>query len=52
MGLTEKLGEPLAGILGGKFLMDHHVVIDYRNQMLYSKREQNFNMKKRVATLQ
>lgn len=38
VGISERLGEPLAGILGGQFLKNHGVVIDYGRQCMYMKR--------------
>ena len=36
--MSKGLGEPIAGILGGKFLKKNHIVIDYENKCLYTKR--------------
>ncbi len=36
--LSDKLGATIAGILGGRFLKKNHIVIDYDNNCLYSKR--------------
>ena len=36
--LSERLGEPLAGILGSRFLRNNGIVVDYADNSLYSKR--------------
>lgn len=36
--LSEKMDGPIVGILGGKFLKENHIVIDYANNSLYTKR--------------
>lgn len=36
--LSEKLDEPLAGILGCRFLKNNGIVVDYANNSLYTKR--------------
>lgn len=38
VGLSERMGEPLAGILGGRFLKKNGIVIDYGSQCVYTKR--------------
>ena len=38
IGLSERMGEPLAGILGGRFLKKNGIVIDYGSQCVYTKR--------------
>lgn len=37
--LSQKLGEPMCGLLGNKFLKKNHIVVDYGNQSVYSKRK-------------
>ena len=37
--LSEKMDGPIVGILGGKFLKENHIVIDYANGCLYTKRQ-------------
>ncbi len=36
--LSEKMDGAIVGILGGKFLIENHIVIDYANGCLYTKR--------------
>jgi hypothetical protein len=36
--LSEKMDGAIVGILGGKFLKENHIVIDYANGCLYTKR--------------
>lgn len=36
--LSEKMDGPIVGILGGKFLKENHIVIDYAGNCLYTKR--------------
>ena len=38
VSFSERLGEPLAGILGGRFLKNNGIVIDYGSQCVYTKR--------------
>ena len=38
VGLSERMGVPLAGILGGRFLKKNGIVIDYGSQCVYTKR--------------
>ena len=35
--LSHKLGEPMCGLLGNKFLKKNNIVIDYENQCVYTK---------------
>ena len=37
--LSEKLGKPLCGVLGSKFFKEHQIIVDYGNQMVYTKRK-------------
>ena len=36
--MSQVLGKPVVGILGGKFLKDNGIVIDYASKCIYSKR--------------
>lgn len=38
--LSEKMGKPMCGVLGSKFLKEHQIIIDYGNQVLFTKRRQ------------
>jgi hypothetical protein len=44
--LSKKLDEPLAGILGGRFLKNNGIVIDYANNCLYTKRQRKVGKRK------
>jgi hypothetical protein len=37
--LSKKLGKPMCGVLGSKFLKEHQVIIDYGNQLVYTNRQ-------------
>lgn len=46
VSLSERLGEPLAGILGSSFLRNNGIVVDYANNCLYTKRRRKVEKRK------
>ena len=47
--LSKKLDEPIAGILGGRFLQKNNVVIDYGKQLVHIKTHRKIKTSKKAA---